>query len=193
MLIVIALLSLIVSPWAATVQLASRSEWGALAGQSTEVVIGTVSKDKYWVTQPSKKSNRATNLPGGQKQIELTNPSDFVVGRVAHLRVEETLKTNAKTKRGDQIKIFLPGWMSSDQAVLEPGVRYVIFLSPLKADQGQLQGTMLYRPEAPSKGMVRFNPRSVFAIASGANGATRITERNQNIIREIKAALPRSQ
>lgn len=38
------------------------------------------------------------------------------------LSVEEALKTNAKTKRGDRLKIFLPGWMSSDQAVLEPGV-----------------------------------------------------------------------
>src|SRR5262245_9054413 len=90
------LLSLTVSLWAAIVQLAPQTEWSALANQSTEVVIGTVSKDKYWVTQPGKKSNRTTNLPGGQKQIELTNPADFVVGRVAHLRVEETLKTNAK-------------------------------------------------------------------------------------------------
>src|SRR5258707_11046987 len=62
----------------------------SLAGRSSVVAIGVV-EGTQWAIRPDKRNSRMTPLPNGRQIVEFQDPSQYVVGRVARLRVSEVL------------------------------------------------------------------------------------------------------
>src|SRR5947209_17192946 len=82
------------------------NDYSSLIKNSTVIVSG-VAEGESWVVDRGKYTE-AMGRP------QLPNPAEFVIGRVARLRVDEVVKGGRVTKAGNTINIFLPGWAASE-------------------------------------------------------------------------------
>ena len=66
--------------------------------------------------------------------------------------------------------------------------RYLVFLSPLKADRQSFAGTTIFQLPESSKELP-FNPSSKYVVVMGDSGSVNLASHNSNVISEVKAAL----
>jgi len=155
--------------------------------QSNAIVVGVV-EEILWVTRPDKRTQNTRRQPNGNVIVELQDPRDYVIGRVARLRVSEVVKQNGKVKVGNTVNIFLPGLFTTEgtPAIVEKQ-EFLAFLSKLKAKATDFAGTVLYKPGAPAGSGTLFMPRLNYVVVGDNRGAVRVTGKNRGVINEIKA------
>lgn len=165
--------------------------YGSLAGQSSAVVVGVV-EGTQWVIHPDRRRNMTTPLPGGKRIVELQNPSEYVVGRIARLRVSEVIKGGTRVKVDGVVNVFISGSFTSENApALAERQRYVVFLSPMKADADDFVGTVVYQPGATPGGEPQFLPKSHYVVMGDRQGAVPIAEGNSGLVDQIRGAARR--
>lgn len=186
MLRVIALLFLALTSSNIQAQSSAPSEWGNTARESSAVIVGTAD-EVVWVVRPDKMAATMS----GNTVVELPNPSEFVVGRVVRMRVNEVIKGAGVVKKGATINIYLPGRLPNEgEPVIQKSQSYLLFLTRLKDNSEEFARTVIYLPGAPSAKKEQFVPRLHYAIVRNANSsALRITAGNRQIVNQVRAAI----
>lgn len=165
--------------------------YGSLADQSSVVVVGVVEATQ-WVIRPDRRRSKTTPLAGGRQIVELQDPSEYMVGRIARLRVSEVLKGGAKVKAGSVVSVFVPGLFGGENApALAERQKYVIFLSPMKANAGEFAGTVVYQPGASPGGEPQFVPKSHYVVVGDRQGAVPVAAENSSLVNQIRGAVRR--
>lgn len=165
--------------------------YGDLAGRSSVVVVGVVEATQ-WVIRPDRRRNRTTPLPGGRQIVELQDPSEYVVGRIARLRVSEVLKGGTRAKAGGVVSVFVPGALTGENVpALAERQKYAVFLSPMKAGAGEFAGTAVYQPGATAGGEPQFVPKSHYVVVGDRQGAVPVAAENGGIVNQIRGAVRR--
>ena len=153
-----------------------------LAQQSPVVAAGSI-EEVTWVVRPEK---MVPPMPGNI--VQLPDPSEYVVGRVARMRIEEVFKNNGKLAKGTVINLFMPGRVPNEgEPVVLAKRNYVLFLSRLESDREKFAGTAIYQPGMPLNDRKPFNPKSHYVVVG--NGSIEITPKNQEVIKKIKLAI----
>lgn len=163
-----------------------------LAGRSSAVVIGVV-EGTQWVIHPDRRSSRTTPLPNGQQVVELQDPSQYMAGRIARLRVSEVLRGGARVKVGGVVNIFIAGSFTGENApALADRQKYVVFLSPMRANVDEFAGTVVYQPGARPGGEPQFVPKTYYTIVGDTYGVVRVAPGNSRTIDQIRSAARRA-
>ena len=156
--------------------------WSDLAQESAAVAAGSI-EEVTWIVRPEK---MVSTMRGNAAQ--LPDPSDYVVGRVARMRIDEVLKGSGKLTKGTVINVFLPGRIPAEgEPVVIAKRNYVLFLSRLEADREKFAGTVILQAGTSADDRKPFNPKSHYAVVR--NGSIEITPKNQGVINEIKMAI----
>ena len=153
-----------------------------LAQESAVVAAGSI-EEVTWVVRPEK---MVPTMRGNVAQ--LPDPLEFVVGRVARMRIDEVLKSNGKLAKGAVINVFMPGRVpkEGEPVVLEKR-NYVLLLSRLEPDAKKFAGTVLFQPGTSANDRKPFNPKSHYVVVG--NGSIENIPKNQGVIKEIKSAI----
>lgn len=191
MLTTIILLSYAITSSFSPTQSPSRPGWDILAAESSVIIVGVVEKYQS-VIRRDKMVSTVKQLPDGQKNVEIPNPNNYIVGHLISVRVQEILKDNGRVKTQGIVSIYVPGSfpMEGMPSFVEKE-RYLVFLSPLKADRQSFAGTTIFQSSESSK-EPRFNPSSKYIVVRGDSGSVNLTSRNSNVINEVKATLTKS-
>lgn len=188
MLATIILLSYAITSSFTLMQSLSRPGWDILATESRVIIVGVVEK-KSLVIRRDKMVSTVKPLPDGKKIVELTNPDDYIVGHLIRLRVQEILKNDGRVKSRGIVNIYVPGSVPLEgMPSFVEKERYLVFLSPLKADRQSFAGATIFQsPESAKE--PSFDPSSKYVVVRGDSGSVNLTSRNSNVINEVKAAL----
>jgi hypothetical protein len=153
-----------------------------LAQESAVVAAGNI-EEVTWVVRPDK---MVPTMRGNVAQ--LPDPSDFVVGRVARMRIDEVLKNNGKLAKGTVINVFMPGRVPNEgEPVVLEKRNYVLLLSRLEPDRKKFAGTVISQAGTSPNDRKPFNPKSHYVVVG--NGSIEITPKNHEVIKEIKLAI----
>lgn len=167
----------------------SRPEWSALAHESTAIVVGVVDQ-VLQVVRPEKMRSLSKQLPSGQVVVELPKPADYVLGRVVRMDVTEVIKKDGKVKAGNKIDVFLSGWAPVEgQPIFLQNQKYLVFLSPMKADTRDFLDSLIYQSDVPSASRLRFNPKSNYVVVEGVNGALHVNPNDPRVIDHVRKVL----
>ena len=80
---------------------------------------------------PDKMTSGAKQLPNGNVQMELSNPADYLVGRVIQMHVAEIVKGDVNKKTYSMISIFVPGATPTEGSpVFEDKQKYLVSYLP---------------------------------------------------------------
>ena len=89
--------------------------------------------------------------------------------------------------------MFIPGWFVGEGApIFSERQKYVVFLTPLKADAGDFKGTVVYRRGGDSIGGPPFEPKSYRTVVGDAYAAVRVAPENDKVINRIRSAVGRA-
>ncbi len=168
-----------------------RQEWTPLVKNSSDAVVGLVEsvdlvirRDKIPLT-----SGRGAK---GEKIATLANPNEYIIGRLVHLRVEKLIKDSGHIKAQTTTSIFLPGRLPTEgKPVLLKQQRYLVLLSPLKANEKEFKGATVYAPNVPTSNEKSFNSLDCYIVVGEAQGVESITDKNKmriaDVIKEIQS------
>ena len=150
------------------------------------VVIGVVSGTSALV-RVDKLTANARTLPNGDRIAELPKPSEYYLGTIYQVRVNEIIKGNKRIRLGQTITILIPGPANvSDRVTLSSGRKYLLKLLPLDEDIEKYKGTAVMDLTHPSAVKRQFDPRDVFTVAGELDNAVPITEGNRELIERIR-------
>lgn len=181
------LLSYAITSSFSPVQSPSPPSWDILANESNAIIVGVVEKTSS-VIRRDKMVSTSKPLPNGNIRVELPDPRNYVVGHVVQIRVEEILKNDGKVKTKGIVSIYLPGWFPMEgQPSFVEKERYLVFLSPFKADSQNFEGTTIFQPN-PSVKDQSFSPASKYVVVRDGGGAVNLTSRN-DVLNEVKTVL----
>jgi hypothetical protein len=171
-------------------QLPGPSSLDEFARKSDTVMLAIV-ESKAWVVRPEKMVGGQTTLPGGNIEVGIPNPRDYVVGSLFNVRIEQILKKHNRVRTRRTLRIFVPGFMASahESATLVLTGKYLLFLERLESEGGTFSGTRVYRPDTKTAREETFDPKSSFIVVESGNGAVQITEKNLKIIDRVKVSL----
>jgi hypothetical protein len=188
MLATIALLSYAITSSFGPTQSPGRPDWDILAAESSVIIVGVIEKYQS-VIRRDKMASTVKQLPDGKKIAELPNPDNYVVGHLIRLRVQEILKNDGRVKSRGIVSIYVPGAFPLEgMPSFVEKQRYLVFLSPLKADRQSFEGTTIFQLPESSK-EPPFNPSSKYVVVRGDSGSVNLTSQNSNVINEVKAVL----
>jgi hypothetical protein len=190
MLATIALLSYAITSTSSfgPIQSPGRPDWDILAAESSVIIVGVV-ENYQSVIRRDRMGSDVKQLPNGQKIVELPNPDNYSVGHLISIRIQEILKNNGRVKTQGVVSIYVPGSFHREgMPSFVEKERYLVFLSPLKADHQSFVGATILQSAESSK-EPPFNPSSKYVVVRGDNGSVNLTSRNSNVINEVKAAL----
>lgn len=175
-------------------------DWNALAKKSPVIAVGVVMEGNSWVIQPKKVIKpeariRATDGPPPSSNVThksiliIQNPSDYVVGEIYRFRVDEAVKADKPAKSSKILNVFVPGMFPTEgQAALVEKQKYILFLSPLKANDKQFSGTMIMNPRKSSDMPTTFDPTSNYSVVEDGRGVVALASGNTKLLDEIKSA-----
>ena len=167
-----------------------RPGWDTMAKESSVIVVGVVEKYQS-IIRRDKMASTVKQLPDGNKIAELPNPDNYVVGHLVRLRVQEILKNDGMVKSRGIVSIYVPGAFPLEgMPSFVEKERYLVFLSPLKADRQSFAGATIFQLPESSK-EPSFDPSSKYVVLRGDSGSINLTSRNRNVINEVKGALPK--
>lgn len=164
----------------ASAQSPSSNDYPNLIRNSLVIVSG-VAEGESWVVNRSKYAE----VMGRQ---QLPNPAEFVIGRIARLRVDEVVKGSRVVKAGSTISVYLPGWAASEGSpAFVKGKRYLVLLSYLGAPASDFNDAGIYQPSAPSSKLPPFDPKQYFSVVGNSSGALPYDREHQSAIADVKA------
>lgn len=167
----------------------TNADQNPLIEESSAIVVGII-EEQLSVIRPDKIAGASKIRPDGRVMTELPNPSEYMVGSLYRFRVDEVIKKDRGVKKGYVISIFVPGrGTTTHSPAFVKGQRFLIFLSALKEDDKEYEGTSVVNVRNASAGGKRFNPRDIYGVVSGLRGAVPITTENRAIVNEIRAAV----
>lgn len=150
------------------------------------IVIGTILSTSSLV-RLDKLGGSVRTLPNGQEVSELPRQSDYLVGTIYQVRINEIIKRNKMVRSGQTITILIPGPANvSDRVVLSMQRKYLLKLSLLNEDVEKYKGTAVMDLAHPSAEKRQFDPRDVFTVTSELDNAVPITEGNKEQIERIR-------
>src|SRR5215510_14968512 len=105
------------------------------------ILIGAISSTSSLV-RLDKLGGSVRTLPNGQQVPELPRQSEYLVGTVYQMRINEIIKGNKMLRSGQTIIILIPGPANvSDRVVLSLQRKYLLKPSLLDEDNEKYKGT----------------------------------------------------
>src|SRR5262249_46032146 len=153
---------------------------------ASTILIGTISSTSSLV-RLDKLGGSVRTLPNGQQVPELPRQSEYLVGTVYQMRINEIIKGNKMLRSGQTIIILIPGPANvSDRVVLSLQRKYLLKLSSLDEDIEKYKGTALMDLAHPSGVTRQFDSRDVFTVTAEIYSAVPITKENKELIERIR-------
>jgi hypothetical protein len=150
------------------------------------ILIGTISSTSSLV-RLDKLGGSVRTLPNGQQVPELPRQSEYLVGTVYQVQINEIIKGNKMVRSGRTITILIPGPTNvSDRVVLSLQHKYLLKLSLLNEDMEKYKGTALMDLAHPSAVKRQFDSRDVFTVTAEIYNAVPITKENKELIERIR-------
>src|SRR6185503_20871832 len=143
--------------------------------QESAMIVTGVVESSSWVIRPERRVTSTTSLPDGKVIVKPPNPAEYLVGTIFQVKVDRVIKKQGTVKVGSRIRVFVPGFMTTEQPALVEKQNYLLFLSKFAADRVTFAGTMTYKPRKQTDSVVRFKPELTYVVAAGPNGAIRIS------------------
>ena len=144
------------------------------------VVLGT-----FDLIRPDKLTVTARTLPNGTEIAELPKRSEYYVGTIYQVRINEVIKGN-KMVRSGQTTVLIPGPGNvSDGVVLFAPRKYLLQLSSL-TDAEKYKGTVVRDPAHSSEAKKPFESQNVFTPFNHFYNAVPVTEDNKELIKRIR-------
>jgi len=161
--------------------------WPELAAKSPAAVVGVID-DVSLVLRSDREISKPKPLPNGQVRVELQNPADYVLGRLARIKIVEVIKDDGKVKVDRIVNIFLPGFLPAEgQPALEPGQTYLVFLSTLSLCKTLSTG-IVHRGTEPSMS-TQFPAKDNYSITGDAHGVLHVTPKTNSAVEHVKATI----
>ena len=160
-----------------------------LAKESKEIVVGIVLDRNLWVIQPEKVVPPWSEpQPDGTRLLHLQSPSEYVIGQLRLVKLDEIIRGSTKAKAGDVMTVFTPGFASSDVAALAKGKRYALFLSPLQSDDKRFTASVIQNPGDTLAKKKKFDPSTAYSVVGGYFGALRLDTEDVELLDRIRKA-----
>lgn len=145
------------------------------------VVLGT-----FDLIRPDKLTVTARTLPNGTEIAELPKRSEYYVGTIYQVRINEVIKGNKMVRSGQTITVLIPGPGNvSDGVVLFAPRKYLLQLSSL-TDAEKYKGTVVRDPAHSSEAKKPFESQNVFTPFDHFYNAVPVTEDNKELIKRIR-------
>jgi hypothetical protein len=140
------------------------------------VLLGGVSS-KLSLVRPDKLYGSEQNLP---------QPSEYLVGTIYKLRIDEVVRGNKSIRSGQTINVLIlgPGNVTH-RVVLSAERKYLLQLSSL-ADAEKYQGMVVTDLSQPSGTKQPFDSHNVFTPVRDVNNAVPVTEATKELIKRIR-------
>ncbi|MGE0883784.1 MAG: hypothetical protein AB7P14_09590 [Blastocatellales bacterium] len=184
--------SLLISNPVNLFQSPSRQGWSQLAEKSTSIILGLAESENL-VIRRDKINLKPSSVSKDKKTVQLPNPSDYIIGRIVRIRVNNLVKNNDRLSANSIINIFIPASsLTEGMPVFEAKQRYLIFLSPFKGKENEYATATIFQPNVAPKDEKAFRPADCFSVVDRSNGVERITPKNRDeinaVIKEIRAS-----
>jgi hypothetical protein len=162
-----------------------KSGGGPTKDDTSVILIGGVS-ETFDLIRPDKLTVNARTFPNGNEIAELPKRSEYYVGTIYQVRINEIIKGNKMVRSGQTITILIPGPGNvSDGVVLFAHRKYLLQLSSL-ADAENYKGTVVTDLAHSSAAKRPFESQNVFTIVNHFNNAVPVTEDNKELIERIR-------
>ncbi len=160
---------------------------------SAPVVIGIVEEPWQRVIRPDKLSRGGAvkQQPNGTYTVEIPQmSSDYLVGYIFRVRVQEVLKPDRRVRIGQTIEVFAPFSLESGVS-LPPKQRFLLALAHFSPKKEDFEKTKVLKVgQSLFEQGIAFNLNArYYLVASDSNGAVAITDKNRKLIQEIRAAI----
>jgi len=85
------------------------------------------------VVRGDKEITKTRTNDTGQIFVEFQNPSEFLLGRLAKFRIENSIRSDGTLKTGGVVNVFLPyAYPHENHPILIKGQTYLLFPNALK-------------------------------------------------------------
>lgn len=149
------------------------------------IVIRVVSRTSDLI-RPDKLAANSRTLPNGNEIAELPKPSEYYVGTIYKVRINEIIKGNKIVRAGQIITILIPGPRNVTHTVtLSAERKYLIQLQSL-TNVEKYEGTVVMDLAQSSEAKHPFDSHDVFTLISDVNTAVPVTEDNKELIKRIR-------
>jgi hypothetical protein len=166
---------------------AGSPNWPELAAKSTAAVVCVID-DVSLVLRSDREISKAKPLPNGQTRVELQNPAEYVLGRLARVKITEVIKDDGNVKVDRTVNIFLPGFLPTEgQPGLVQGQTYLLFLSTLSLSK-TLSAAIVHTGTEPAMN-ITFPAKNKYSITGDAHGVVHLTPETNSVVAEVKALI----
>lgn len=168
----------------------TRDGFDDLLNSSKFVVTGTA-KQTLWVIDSNKvkKSDPVRQPNSNQYIVPIQPPSEYVIGVLVRLEIDEVLSLNSKLLSEDSLFIFIPDGYNIPIGTSTPYFldkkRYLVFLEPMEVID-RLKGASVYDPMNPTKKSMPLDHKSTFLVNRKELGYLKLTESNKHIVDEVR-------
>jgi hypothetical protein len=156
------------------------------------VIVGTVETER-WIIHPEKCAGSSKPLPDGRFLEDLPSPHNYLAGHLFRVQVESAIKPDKEPGEGETINAFVAGYLPTEGApVLFVGKKYLLFLSPLKADPVAFSGTVISKPGVctdSSAPLPQFDPQSASVVVRGDAGLVLVSPDTLKDIDAVRSAV----
>jgi hypothetical protein len=190
--LIVAAVYIVAMPFAVQAQTPGINQRG-LAAASAPIIIGVVEEPWQTVIRPSMlpKIGPVRPQPNGTYSVELPKgPFNYLVGYIVRVRVQEVLKHDKWVRANQTIEIFAPLRLEGGLS-LPIKQRFLLALTPFSPKRNDFENTSVIKAgQSMSQQGRPFDLRTRYYVVAGeANGAVAITDKNQKLIAEIRAAI----
>lgn len=161
---------------------------------SSTVIVGVVEEPWQRVIRPDKIPKpvlKTIPQADGTKLVALPpNSRDYMVGYIYHVRVQEVFKGDQSIRKNQMIRIFVRESFEGGVS-LPKNQRFLLALAPFVPKKDEFENASVGKVfESLSKPGVPFELRArYYRVASDRNGAIAVTDKNLELIEEIKSAI----
>ena len=122
-----------------------------------------------------------------KRRGEFPKASEYVLGFLFRLRVDEVMRNDGKVRKGKSIAMFVPWNSFTHGPTFVKGQRYLVFLTRLKPDKEKFAGAMIHEYGKPTR--TRFESEVQYAVVNGEAGVVEDVPKNSKRIEDVRKAV----